>query len=119
MTGYRISFPWESLSTFPSSDGDLRASAWAYSGPTVYTYKEFIKHSKLKRDFEDHMYRYHMCMSLMQISAQTNPYSQVYPEMPPFFTQVLFLKADKKKTNTVHENPKIGRLFSHLLFYIS
>lgn len=97
MTGYRISFPWESLSTFPSSDGDLRASAWAYSGPTVYTYKEFIRHSKLTRDFEDHMHRYHMCMSLMQISAQTNPHSQVYPEMPPFFTQVLFLKADKKK----------------------
>lgn len=24
-----------------------------------------------------------------------------------------------KKTNTVHENPKIGRLFSHLLFYNS
>lgn len=57
-------------------------------------------------------------MSVMQISAQINPHSQVYPEMPPFFTQVLFLKADKKK-NTVHENPKIGRLFSHLLFYIS
>ena len=36
-------------------------------------------------------------MSLMQISAQTNPHSQVYPEMRLFFTQVLFLKADKKK----------------------
>ena len=39
MTGYRISLPWASLSTLPSSAGDFLASAWAYSSPTVYTYE--------------------------------------------------------------------------------
>ena len=36
-TGKRISFPSAVRCTLPSTTGDLRASAWAYRGPTVYT----------------------------------------------------------------------------------
>ena len=36
-TGKRSSLPSAERVTLPSTTGDLRASAWAYLGPTVYT----------------------------------------------------------------------------------
>ena len=50
MTGYRISFPSLSRSTFPSKAGDFLASAWPCVHPTVLSGHRYCRHNRLDLD---------------------------------------------------------------------